>query len=98
MHMWIKNQNTMLEAFIYHAKLRWQPNHVSLRNQKYIGPKGIWNVLLGLISIWLPKSMFYSEEKIHNFSLLSVGARNQIWIHFQGDADVHTRGSMGIGG
>ena len=36
-------------------------------------------------------------ENTHDFPLLSIGARNQIWIHFQGDADAHTRGSVGIG-
>ena len=40
-------------------------------------------------------------EKTHDFPLLSTGARNQIWIHFLGDADAdadaNTRGSVGIG-
>ena len=39
--------------------------------------------------------MFFRKKKIHDFSLLSIGARNQIWIYFQGDADAHTRGSVG---
>ena len=45
-----------------------------------------------------PKNVFFGGKKTtHDFPLLSIGARNQIWIHFQGDADAHTRGSVGIG-
>ena len=47
---------------------------------------GVWNVHLSLIPIWLPKSVL----------LLSIGAKNQVWIHFQGDADAYTRGSIGF--
>ena len=47
---------------------------------------GVWNVHLSLIPIWLPKSVL----------LLSVGAKNQVWIHFQGDDDAYIRGSIGF--
>ena len=44
---------------------------------------GVWNVHLSLIPIWLPKSVL----------LLSIGAKNQVWIHFEGDAEacIHKR-------
>ena len=44
---------------------------------------GVWNVHLSLIPIWLPKSVL----------LLSTGAKNQVWFHFEGDAEacIHKR-------
>ena len=50
---------------------------------------------LALFQYGCPR-VFFGKKGIHDFPLFSIGARNQIWIHFQGDADAHTRGSRGI--
>ena len=51
---------------------------------------------LALFQYGCPR-VFFGKKGIHDFPLFSIGARNQIWIHFQGDADAHTRGSMELG-